>query len=130
MAESVIVIGSKGVNAIGLIRSLGRDGERVVFASNYAKIESKYTKEYFELPKQKEKWIEALVRYGETIENKIPLFPTDDTTAFLLDENYEVLQQYYIVPGKSGILQFSFFAKRIIQKYCVSSCLIILTNTR
>lgn len=104
MAESVIVIGSKGVNAIGLIRSLGRDGERVVFASNYAKIESKYTKEYFELPKQKEKWIEALVRYGETIENKIPLFPTDDTTAFLLDENYEVLQQYYIVPGAHGAL--------------------------
>ena len=39
-----IVLGSKSVNATGLIRSLGMAGMSVTFMSNYSKIESKYTK--------------------------------------------------------------------------------------
>lgn len=102
--ERIIIIGSKSVNAIGLIRSLGQAGKYVVFASNYSKIESKYTKEYLALPQQKDKWISVLQGYGEKHEGKIPLFPTDDAAAFLLDDNYDALSKYYIVPGAHGRL--------------------------
>lgn len=93
-----IVIGSKGVNAVGLIRSLGEKHFDVTFMSTYSKIESKYTKEYLKLPDNKEKWLTFLQIYGQMSKEKIALFPTDDDTAFWLDENYEVLQEYFIVP--------------------------------
>lgn len=98
----VIVIGSKGVNAVGLIRSLGEKHFDVTFMSTYNKIESKYTKKYFRLPDNKEKWIVFLQKYGQISKEKIAFFPTDDETAFWLDENYESLQRYFIVPHANG----------------------------
>ncbi len=59
-----IVLGSKSVNATGLIRSLGMAGMSVTFMSNYSKIESKYTKNYVRLPDDKSKWIKAIIEYS------------------------------------------------------------------
>ena len=97
-----IVIGSKGVNALGLIRSLGERQFDVTFMSTYSKIESKYTKGYLKLPDNRKKWLALLQKYGQISKEKIGMFPTDDDTAFWLDENYEALQQYFIVPHANG----------------------------
>ena len=67
-----IVIGSKSVNAVGLIRSLGAGYVNVTFMSTYSKIESKYTKEYVRLPDDRKKWLTILEQYGE--KNKERLF--------------------------------------------------------
>lgn len=103
--QKAIVLGTKGVNAVGLIRSLGQADINVVFASSYSKIESKYTTEYLNLPNDKKKWNDALIRYVRLDGNKIAIFPTDDEIAFWLDENYKVLQKYFIVPHANGTLQ-------------------------
>ena len=100
--RKAIVIGSKGVNAVGLIRSLGKENIDVIFASTYSKIESKYTKGYLKLPDNRKKWLALLQKYGQISKEKIGVFPTDDDTAFWLDENYEALQQYFIVPHANG----------------------------
>ncbi len=97
-----IVIGSKGVNALGLIRSLGERQFDVTFMSAYSKIESKYTKEYLKLPDNRKKWLALLQKYGQIRKEKVGMFPTDDDTAFWLDENYEALQEYFIVPHAEG----------------------------
>lgn len=100
-----IVIGSKSVNAVGLIRSLGKGYVDVTFMSTYSKIESKYTKEYIRLPDDRKKWLAVLKQYGEENKEKTGIFPTDDDTAFWLDDNYEALQQYFIVPHAKGKLR-------------------------
>lgn len=100
-----IVIGSKSVNAVGLIRSLGKGYVDVTFMSTYSKIESKYTKEYIRLPDDRKKWLAVLKQYGEENKEKAGIFPTDDDTAFWLDDNYEALQQYFIVPHAKGKLR-------------------------
>lgn len=100
-----IVIGSKSVNAVGLIRSLGKGYVDVAFMSTYSKIESKYTKEYIRLPDDRKKWLAVLKQYGEENKEKAGIFPTDDDTAFWLDDNYEALQQYFIVPHAKGKLR-------------------------
>lgn len=51
--DIAIVLGSKGVNATGLIRSLGMASINVVYASTYSKIESKYVWKYLKLPEDK-----------------------------------------------------------------------------
>ena len=76
-----IVIGSKSVNAVGLIRSLGKCYVDVTFMSTYSKIESKYTKEYIRLPDDRKKWLAVLKQYGEENKEKAGIFPTDDDTA-------------------------------------------------
>ena len=100
-----IVIGSKSVNAVGLIRSLGKGYVDVTFMSTYSKIESKYTKEYIRLPDDRKKWLAVLKQYGEGNKEKTGIFPTDDDTAFWLDDNYEALEQYFIVPHAKGKLR-------------------------
>lgn len=97
-----IVIGSKSVNAVGLIRSLGERQFDVTFMSTYSKIESKYTKGYLKLPDDRKKWLALLQKYGQKSKEKVAMFPTDDDTAFWIDENYEALQQYFIVPHAKG----------------------------
>lgn len=100
-----IVVGSKGVNATGLIRSLGESGCYVVYASDYSCIESRWTKEYLKLSKNETKRINELVSYIDFLDTKPALYPTDDETSFLLDENYAVLKDKCYLPNASGNLR-------------------------
>ncbi len=100
-----MVLGSKGVNATGLIRSLGREGIPVVYASNNSRIESKYVFDYLRLPNKKEDWVGCLVEYVRGQLEKIVIFPTDDETALWIDDNYEILQKDFIVPNAKGKLK-------------------------
>lgn len=100
-----IVLGSKGVNATGLIRSLGMKGCSVVFASTYTKIESKYVKDYIHLPNEQDKWINILIDFCTTQNVKSAIFPTDDETAFWIDDNYKYLEKYFMIPNAKGNLR-------------------------
>lgn len=103
--QKAIVLGSKGVNAMGLIRSLGLSGVHVVFASPYSKIESKYATEYVHLPNCRENWNDILISYAHTNRSPIAIFPTDDETAFWLDENYKELQKSFVISHANGELR-------------------------
>lgn len=104
--SGAIVLGSKGVNATGLIRSLGISGIAVTFASKYSKIESKYTTDYLHLSEDDSKWLETLVEYGKKGKQRCAIFSSDDEAALWLDKNYEVLQKYFIVPNAKGKLSY------------------------
>lgn len=100
-----IVIGSKGVNATGMIRSLGQAGYYVIFASTYSKIESKWTNAYWNLPKNKNQQVELLQKKISTLWNKPAIFPTDDETAYLLDDNFERLKDICYFSHANGKLR-------------------------
>lgn len=104
--NKAIVLGSKSVNSTGLIRSLGRGGINVTFASTYSKVESKYTSDYLKLPKSKEKWINILTEYAKKQNDRIAVFPSDDEAAFWLDDNYNSLKEYFIVPNANGKMRY------------------------
>lgn len=93
MDNIAIVLGSKSVNATGLIRSLGMAGMKVTFMSTHTKIESKYTTNYIKLPNSKIGWLDTLVGYCKSFDEKPIVFPTDDDTAYFLDDNFEKLSE-------------------------------------
>lgn len=88
---TAIVIGSKSVNATGLIRSLGMAGAKVTFISTYSKIESKFLNYYIKLPDDKSRWLNVVVEYCNSLSEKPVIFPTDDDTSFFLDDNFDAL---------------------------------------
>lgn len=100
-----IVWGPKCVNATGLIRSLGERGHFVVFASTYSKIESKYTNGYLRLPKDDEAQVETLLDYIRELPSKPAIFTVDDHCNYLLDEQYELFEQYAFIPHAKGELR-------------------------
>lgn len=101
-AKKGIVLGSKGVNATGLIRSLGMAGVSVTFASNYSNIESKYTAAYLKLPDNMQLWLPILRNYCETLAEKPVVYPVDDATAYLLDDNYAEMSEFAVIPHAMG----------------------------
>lgn len=105
MKNIAIVLGSKGVNATGLIRSLGEGGIETVFASSYSKIESRFCNGYLQLPKEKKKWLPVLTEYVKALKEKPIIFPVDDDTACFLDDNYESLKEYCLFSNVKGNLR-------------------------
>lgn len=99
--DIAIVLGSKGVNATGLIRSLGMASINVVYASTYSKIESKYVWKYLKLPEDKKKWVNILNNYFDMKKIRPSIFPCDDEMVVWLDENYNKLVEKFILPSSS-----------------------------
>ena len=99
--DIAIVLGSKGVNATGLIRSLGMASINVVYASTYSKIESKYVWKYLKLPEDKKKWVNILNNYFDMKKIRPSIFPCDDEMVVWLDENYNKLVKKFILPSSS-----------------------------
>lgn len=102
--KCAIVLGGKNVNSTGLIRSLGCAGFEVTFASRSSRIESKYTSHYLQLPDDTDKWFPVLRDYIVE-QNVVAIFPSDDESAFFLDENYTVLSDIALVPHAKGRLR-------------------------
>lgn len=100
-----VVIGSKGVNATGLIRSLGQAGFDVTFASRSSRIESKYTTAYLRLPQSTEQWQPVLQAYLSKLPEKPAIFSVDDESAFYLDDNFRWLQTLAYTPNACGRLR-------------------------
>lgn len=102
--KCAIVLGGKNVNSTGLIRSLGCAGFEVTFASRSSRIESKYTSHYLQLPDDTDKWFPVLRDYIVE-QDVVAIFPSDDESAFFLDENYTVLSDIALVPHAKGRLR-------------------------
>lgn len=100
-----IVLGSKGVNATGLIRSLGEKGFFVVFASTYSKIESKWVKAYLKLNGNKKAQFNMLYAFILSLPSKPAIFTVDDKYNLFLDENYKTLQDIAFIPHAKGNLK-------------------------
>lgn len=90
--DTAIVIGYKGINSTGLIRSLGLAGYNVTFASSYSKIESKWTTSYLYLPEEDEARIDALCQYIQSLPSKPALFTGDDGNNAFLEKYYSRLK--------------------------------------
>ena len=99
-----IVLGSRGVNATGLIRSLGEAGIAVTFASTFSNIESRYNTHYLKLSSNQEKMKKELIEYCKQFSDKPVIFPTDDSMALFLDSNYYKLKQYCVFSNAQGNL--------------------------
>ena len=104
--HTAVVIGTKGVNAAGLIRSLGEAGKNVVFASCNAALESKYIHRYIKFSENPVTRIKEIIDFCNASEAKPVFFPTDDETAFFLDDNYETLQKHLICSNSRGKLRY------------------------
>lgn len=102
--ETAIVIGYKGTNSTGLIRSLGEAGYHVVFASSYSRIESKYTSEYLFLPEKEDDRIEVLCRFLKKLPSKAAMFTGDDSSNAFITKYYDLLSPYCYCPHAKGNL--------------------------
>lgn len=115
MKNFAIVLGSKGVNATGLIRSLGLAGIKVIFASNYSKIESRFCLGHLKLPRNKDAWLTILLDYINNLEEKPVIFPVDDETACFLDDNYNSLKDCCFFSNLKGNY------RNLADKFCMAS---------
>ena len=102
--DVAIVIGYKGTNSTGLIRSLGEAGYYVVFASSYTRVESKYTADYLYLPDNEEERLGVLCDYLKKLPRKAALFTGDDLSTEFIERNREILSHYCYCPGAGGNL--------------------------
>lgn len=103
--DTAIVIGYKGPNSTGLIRSLGEGGYDVVFASSYSKIESKHTTGYWYLPEEEEARIAALCEHLRKLPSKAALFTGDDASVQFIERHYDRLSPYCYCPTANGKLR-------------------------
>ena len=88
-----IVLGYHGVNAVGLIRSLGEKGNTVIFASPSSRIESKYCHKYIRLPNSQDDWFKILNKIILNLDVKPFIFPTDDASALFIDGHWKDLEE-------------------------------------
>lgn len=103
--STAIVIGYKGINSTGLIRSLGMGGFDVVFASSYSKIESRYTTAYLKLPVEEDERARILYEYLRTLPEKAAIFTGDDASNAFLDRYYDLFSPYCFCPHAKNRLK-------------------------
>lgn len=120
--QLVVVLSRSHATGLGVVRSLGVAGYKVDMIasvreagiSDYAS-KSKYLNRFTEVVSPKfhaedetdEALIEELLTYQGKHTNKPVLFPTDDYTASVMDENREVLSDIFLMPGITTDADFS-----------------------
>lgn len=102
--NKAIVIGHDSLNALGLVQSLGREGVDVTAILECEKSElirhSNYAKEIIPVGDFDEVVEVLLTRFiGE---EKIPVFPAADGVALILNQNYEHLEEYFLIEHLTG----------------------------
>lgn len=100
--KSIVVIGSDHVNTLGIIRSLGEAGEEpsaVILCENNKcwTAKSKYIKN-LTVCSHKEEMVNILLDLKKDGEKSF-LIPAGDPYSKLIDENFDLLSQYYIIPN-------------------------------
>lgn len=115
-SENLVVVLSRNYSTgLSVIRSLGAAGYTVdLVASAYkegvSKIaaKSKYVRRSVEVVSEKvkdakdTKLLDELLKYAGKYEEKPVLFPTDDYTTSVMDQNREILKEYFIMPTIVG----------------------------
>lgn len=108
----VVVLSRSYSTGLSVIRSLGAAGFTVDLIANAHKAgftevagASRYVRNYVEVVSKKVKsgrdleLLEELFKYEGKYEQKPVLFPTDDYTASVMDENRDDLEKIFIMPG-------------------------------
>lgn len=111
--KNTVVIGSDHVNTLGIIRSLGEAGENptAIVATEESRCwtaKSRYIKKLIIVPHNNDKMIEALLSIKPE-SGKAYLIPAGDPYSKLIDDNFELLSKYYIIPnvdGKAGAMSY------------------------
>lgn len=98
---TAVVAGHDHQNTLGVIRSLGEDGIRViaVFLSDddvCSAVHSKYIDAFFAV--QPNELISTLHSLGKQLGGQVPLIPCGDDTAAPIAQAYEHLKEWYILP--------------------------------
>lgn len=102
--KKVIVIGTDAVNALGLVQSLGREGLYVIVLiegkKSFLISSSKYVKEimYYQTTDD----IPKILLSNFIEKNKICVFASGDGVALVLDQNYALLQPYFLFEHAYG----------------------------
>lgn len=125
--KDVIVIGKGYSITLGVIRSLGEAGYGVrllALSDHVARISgsSKYVKQVF----QTEKQYDLVLKGMETLrgdDDRILVFPLNDSICMQLDQNAKQLQDHYIIPTltaySGGITEFM---DKLVQKRAAEQC--------
>ena len=99
---NVIVYGSNHNNTLGLIRSLGEQGHKVLLMLKKDKMnfvdKSHYVNKCIYIDEETDV-IKNIIEVAKRLEQKPCLFTTGDGEATLIDEHYEDLSQYIILEG-------------------------------
>ena len=110
MNTIAVVAGNGGYNDIGLIRSCGEAGMRVVLISPDDAVmpiqKSRYVIEWINERLESSEQLKKILGYlAEKYGDDIALFPASDKTALLFDVCQNELAQFTVVPGASGRLE-------------------------
>lgn len=120
--NKVIIIGSNHHNTLGLVRSFGINGIKpygiLLKTQKSFVLHSKYWEKVFEV-KSLDEVVDVLNLYFGNEENKPVLIPVFDENAELIDRNFDVLRNKFIIPS---ITQSSGEIVRLMDKYC-QACL-------
>lgn len=109
--NEVIVIGSDHYNALGVIRGLGECGVKPIFillsdTDKCMSSHSKYIKKLYTIHEDEKKELcNFLLKNFKDINCKPVIIPTGDPIAKYLDENYDLIKDYFIlqnINNKSG----------------------------
>ncbi len=113
MKRKVVIVGHGYTSRLSLVRALGAMGCEVTvvaiafdlnrprFLREGKPIDcySKYVSDFYIIPPDKEQLIRLLIDKCSDAENKPVLFPDSDFSAAAVDENFNVLSQYFHCPN-------------------------------
>ncbi|HOJ10480.1 MAG TPA: ATP-grasp domain-containing protein [Clostridiales bacterium] len=125
MNKKVVIIGDEHYNTLGVIRSLGEAGVRpdiIIIDSCKAKswvLTSCYVKHGTIVERNNEKIIAVLLDKSNGQNERIYLVPTSDFAVKLIDDNFNVLREHYVLPSignKAGELT-RLMNKRVMAQY-------------
>ena len=118
----IIILSRNYSNGLAVARSLGAEGFKIYFiassfreGANDIAAKSKYINKFSEIVSSKVgdeghdlDLINEIMKYAGRFEDKPVLFPTDDYTASIMDNNRDALSPYFLMPeigdGKQGTL--------------------------
>ena len=122
--DYAVILDLSSENAVGVVRSLAL--EKIPVAGFH--IEGKYPHAFYsknldikKILKDKDSFIEHLVKFGESQNNKGIIFCTSDTYLAIAQEFSEVLSKYFIVPNSRTEDVRNIIDKRNILSYAKKS---------
>jgi predicted ATP-grasp superfamily ATP-dependent carboligase len=104
-----IVIGGGNYNELGLIRSCGETGMKVIFLSTPNKVKpvykSRYVDDFIEYDGSEDSLLALLTRTVDAYAEDIYLYPATDKAAKYIDSNYSRLSKRLHVPNAHGKIE-------------------------
>ena len=139
--NEVIVVGGNHHNALGVIRSFGKNGIKInLIVTNDTKypfiVKSKYVKKYSIIKENEVEILDELSKY-KNITPKPAIIPTSDYAEYVIDKNLDKLKKTFIVPSinntQGEVIKYmdKFNQIDLCKKYKIDmakSCVLVLNN--